>query len=76
MQSVLCMQENQYFLRASDSWSQVRHMSGSRVLKQDTSGITVGLDTVVSGAIGFMRIRNKSGGTLVNPDFHSPSTWS
>ena len=40
------------------------------------SGITVQLDTVVLGAIGFMRIRNKSGGTLVNPDFHSPNTWS
>ena len=39
-------------------------------------GITVQLDTVVLGAIGFMRIRNKSGGTLVNPDFHSPNTWS
>ena len=39
-------------------------------------GITVQLNTAVLGAIGFMRIRNKSGGTLVNPDFHSPTTWS
>ena len=31
---------------------------------------------MVLGAIGFMRIRNKSGGTLLNPDFHSPNTWS
>ena len=30
------------------------------------SGITVQLDTMVLGAIGFMRIRNKSAGTLVN----------
>ena len=39
-------------------------------------GITVRFDTVIFSAIGFMRIRNKSMGTLDNPDFHSPETWS
>ena len=28
------------------------------------------------GAIGFMSIRNKSGGTLVKPNFASADTWS
>ena len=47
-----------------------------RTVECSLQGITVQLDTVVLGAIGFMRIRNTSGGTLVNPDFHSPNTWS
>ena len=34
-------------------------------------GITVRLGTVSVGAIGFMRIRNKYGRTLVNPNFCS-----
>ena len=32
--------------------------------------------TMSLGAIGFMRIRSKSWGKLVNIDFHSPDTWS
>ena len=39
-------------------------------------GITVRLGTVSVGAIGFMRIRNKYGRTLVNPNFCSADTWS
>ena len=39
-------------------------------------GITVRLVTVSVGAIGFMRIRNKYGRTLVNPIFCSADTWS
>ena len=47
-----------------------------RTVECSLQGITVRLYTVVLGAIGFMCIRNKSGGTLVKPDFHSPNTWS
>ena len=39
-------------------------------------GITVRLGTVSVGAIRFMRIRNKYGRTLVNPNFCSADTWS
>ena len=39
-------------------------------------GITVPLGTVSLGEIGFMSIRNKSGRTLINPDFRSADTWS
>ena len=42
----------------------------------DLLGITVQLGTVSLGAIGFMSIRNKSGRTLVNPNFCSADTWS
>ena len=54
------------------------HYSSARRLQSTKGrlGIIVRLDTVIFGAIGFMRIRNKSGGTLFNPDFHSPETWS
>ena len=45
-------------------------------LSAELTGITVLQDTVIWGAIGFMRIRNKSGGTLAILDFHSPDTWS
>ena len=40
------------------------------------TGITVLQGTVITGAIGFMRIMNKSRGTLAILDFLSPDTWS
>ena len=44
--------------------------------QKNVQGITVRLGTVSVGAIGFMRIRNKYGRTLVNPNFCSADTWS
>ena len=45
-------------------------------VKCNLQGITVRLGTVSVGAIGFMRIRNKYGCNLVNPNFCSADTWS
>ena len=42
----------------------------------NTQSITVPYDTVILGAIGFMSIINKSGRTLVDPNFCSADTWS
>ena len=45
-------------------------------VKCNLQGITVRLGTVSAGAIGFISIKNKYRGTLVNPNFCFADTWS